>query len=294
MTIDQLRIILAVVNEKSITAAAKKLHISQQALSKSLALLEEECSTSFFKRSASGTELTYIGKQVLPVIETLVKNYDSNIELLKTILGQNSFSIQIAVENELYLGNVQSELLSTIGNIRVFANIITDVDRCVDEVKNDNADIAIVCIPVGEDVDREFVFHPIYSCGLLVVFAKGHHLENKAHITIDDLANEGQIGISHTTNFVRHYKKISIEHGYYPRFTATYPTPEMVMKAVYESKNLAVVGAVKRHAPTKYDDLLCWRPLEDSPQFEIGFLVKRSRANEKVIQSYLNAVLATQ
>jgi DNA-binding transcriptional LysR family regulator len=60
-----LRSLLAVAEEGSFSAAARRLHVSQQALSRSVQQLERELGASLFERSARPIELTAAGEAML-------------------------------------------------------------------------------------------------------------------------------------------------------------------------------------------------------------------------------------
>lgn len=68
------RVFYYVAKEQSITKAAKKLYISQPAISKSLKKLEEEMNVSLFYRNLNGVELTEAGKILYFYIEKANKN----------------------------------------------------------------------------------------------------------------------------------------------------------------------------------------------------------------------------
>ncbi|HFR4919354.1 TPA: LysR family transcriptional regulator, partial [Legionella pneumophila] len=72
MNIADLQSFLAVVELHSISLAAKKLHITQPALSKRLRKLESEWNTQLFISSGLRTELTDKGKQLLPYVRQMV------------------------------------------------------------------------------------------------------------------------------------------------------------------------------------------------------------------------------
>lgn len=63
MKFSQMEYFLAVAEELNFTAAAKSLYISQPALSKQIALLEEELDTKLFLRNSRNVVLTAAGKQ---------------------------------------------------------------------------------------------------------------------------------------------------------------------------------------------------------------------------------------
>jgi DNA-binding transcriptional LysR family regulator len=64
MELNHLRYFYEVAKSGSFTAAARKLHISQSALSKAVALLEDAEGVQLLERSKKGVELTKIGREV--------------------------------------------------------------------------------------------------------------------------------------------------------------------------------------------------------------------------------------
>ena len=62
MNLRQLEYFKAIAEERQITAAARRLHITQPPLSYELASLERELGTKLVERSSRGTELTEAGR----------------------------------------------------------------------------------------------------------------------------------------------------------------------------------------------------------------------------------------
>ncbi len=62
MDIRQLRYFIAIVEEKSISAAARRLHLSQPPLSQQLKAMEEELGALLVERSGKRLEVTDAGK----------------------------------------------------------------------------------------------------------------------------------------------------------------------------------------------------------------------------------------
>ena len=58
MDLKQLHYFMTIVNEQQITAAAKKLNMTQPPLSHQMKLLEKELGTQLFKRGSQYIELT--------------------------------------------------------------------------------------------------------------------------------------------------------------------------------------------------------------------------------------------
>ena len=291
MNITQLRYVLTVAHKNNISTAADSLYVTQQAMSKSIASLEKEWGVKLFTRTNSGTELTYIGKQLLPAIEAMIKKYDESARIIQSILNQNAVTIYMAVENELFLKRLPYDLVSTIGDLKIAPYYLNDIGRCIEDVLLRRADLALVTNPPKDLESRGLTFVQCTHCTPSVVFQKGHPLGKKDTLTISDLKNEGQIGSSRDASFIRDFVAACIENGFYPRYQATYPEAAMAMNAVAQSMNVIVIGSDQ--IPSNPEDRLECRPLIDAPKFRLGFLVESSRLEEQSIRSYLTAVKAS-
>jgi len=77
MELRQLRYFLAVADARSFVSAAEKLYVSRQAISKSVAQLEQELNVELFMRDSGGAFLTPAGLMFYERIRTLVMELDS-------------------------------------------------------------------------------------------------------------------------------------------------------------------------------------------------------------------------
>lgn len=92
---DDLKYFLAIAEEGSMSAAAKKLHVSQPTLSRRLATLEERTGSELFHRSRSGQTLTNLGEQIYShalhmrddvfAVERLITGHDTTLSGTVTI-----------------------------------------------------------------------------------------------------------------------------------------------------------------------------------------------------------------
>ncbi|MEO5916492.1 MAG: LysR family transcriptional regulator [Luteolibacter sp.] len=89
MELRQLKHFLAVGDAGSITAAAKKLRLTQPALSRQIKALEEEFDTALLDRGAHSITLTPAGEVLIVEARKLVKSFDSLVEKVKaTAVGE--------------------------------------------------------------------------------------------------------------------------------------------------------------------------------------------------------------
>lgn len=93
MNLAWLEAFIVIVEEKSITKAAEKLHISQPALSKQLKNLETEFSTSLVTRSAQGIAVTKTGSHLFERAKTLIHQSDLIKRELQGLNGSKKLTI---------------------------------------------------------------------------------------------------------------------------------------------------------------------------------------------------------
>jgi LysR family transcriptional regulator, transcriptional activator of the cysJI operon len=83
MHLDALRYFQTVVEEKSISKAANKTHISQSALSQMIQKLEEDLNVELLHRSNQGVTLTEPGEIVLKYANNIIKNMEKMVDEIK-------------------------------------------------------------------------------------------------------------------------------------------------------------------------------------------------------------------
>ena len=89
MELRQLKHFLAVGEAGSITAAAKKLRLTQPALSRQIKALEEELDTALLERGAHSIQLTAAGEVLVAEARKLVKFSDAMVEKVRaTAVGE--------------------------------------------------------------------------------------------------------------------------------------------------------------------------------------------------------------
>jgi DNA-binding transcriptional LysR family regulator len=94
-----LRSFLAVAEERSFSAAARRLHLSQQALSRSVQQLERELGTSLFDRDARPIELTAAGEAMLASTRRSIAAADQAFDAARRAEGGRRAPLRVDVSS---------------------------------------------------------------------------------------------------------------------------------------------------------------------------------------------------
>ena len=162
MKIQEMNVILEIIRTGSMSAAAKKLYISQPALSQTVKKIEDELETPLFiRRSGKVLEPTKAGKSYVEMAEKVVPVYEDFLKQLKTsaapkhILraglpqGQGHFIINALLEN-------QAQMRQTVS----FEFVEGVSDRLENLVLKGELDFAVLRLPLKvRDLQYKVILH---------------------------------------------------------------------------------------------------------------------------------------
>lgn len=97
VNVKQARYIQTIAQEGSITAAARKLYVSQPALSQMLRQLEEELGTTLFDRSVTPFRLTYAGEKALEAAAVILATHRRLDNQMQEIRKENSGRLRLGI-----------------------------------------------------------------------------------------------------------------------------------------------------------------------------------------------------
>ena len=151
-SIKALRTFLAVANNLSFSKAAKQLFVTQSAVSKNIAVLEQQLGQPLFNRHLSGIELSAAGEQYLPKVS----------EALEIIQYATENLTQIDHAEEVLTVNVTPSFASLwlIPRIETFHHLNENIririktgDGMIKRTHGDS-DITIRCLPISKHYEN--------------------------------------------------------------------------------------------------------------------------------------------
>ena len=188
----QLEYFLTVYEEGSIQAAADRLYISRQGVSKLLRQLEDELAQPLFERHKEGVVPTDFARTIVPHVRQLLQEY-SYIRGVETLASQHQWVVRIAALDHL-LGYLGADFLLAFH--KAYPDIILSVTEMTDEgtlkaLQAGTCDFALVNGPYDERLFEGLPLFPIYYC---VRLHKDHPLASHTTLTAEDLDGQTVAG----------------------------------------------------------------------------------------------------
>lgn len=163
MNFEQLAYVQKIYETESIVHAAAAMHISQPAMSQSIANLESELDAKLFERSRKGTLPTDIGKKLIPCIINILEAQDELLSEVEAIHANISGSLKIATIPTLFnkiVPKALSAFKQDYPHIEVEV-IESDRDEILKMVEMNAVDIGLIGKTETETFGQQIVTHAL-------------------------------------------------------------------------------------------------------------------------------------
>lgn len=204
--LNQLKIFYTVASEGNISKAARKLFISQPAISMAVSKLEENLDVMLLKRSAKGVHLTYEGKILFDQLKTAFNAIDIGEQKIKNIKNLGVGKIKIGASASLckyILIPFLKEYIEENPHIKIVIECQSSA-KSLELLENGKLDIALVVQPenntkseflaLGEFEDI-FIANKTYIDNLI--------LREKKDLTTNDILKKGNLMLLDEENLSR-------------------------------------------------------------------------------------------
>ncbi|MFH1795651.1 MAG: LysR family transcriptional regulator [Pseudomonadota bacterium] len=163
MTLEQLRIFVAVAEHEHVTRAAEALNLTQSATSAAVSALEVRHSTRLFDRVGRGIRLTEAGRVFLPEARAVLARATSAERVLTDLAGLGRGSLRIAASQTLaaywlpplavrfHAAYPGIELELQPGNSEAVTREIEALQADLGFIEGGEATEGLVDVPIGED-----------------------------------------------------------------------------------------------------------------------------------------------
>jgi DNA-binding transcriptional LysR family regulator len=179
---------ISAAQHRSFTRAARSLNISQPTFTVQIRQLETELGVRLLDRNTRSVQLTRAGRDLLPVLERLMRELKSVLANTKELSATRSGPVTVAVLPSLaatILPQVLSALRTEHPGVTVHLRE-APARRIVGMVKGDEVDFGIGWL---KGADSDVQFRPLFTDRMSVIFKAGSALERKRAITLRDVAS---------------------------------------------------------------------------------------------------------
>jgi LysR family transcriptional regulator, transcription activator of glutamate synthase operon len=197
MVWQQIEYFVIVANLQHMTKAAKELSISQPALSRSIAVLEEELGVTLFERSGRNIFLNQYGRMFLERAKAALNEIEKGKQEIKSLIHPSSGVLSLGFIYMLGADLIPS-LLSSFR--KQYPDIQFELHQSTSHelmthISNGDHDFAIT---TPELVTDSCSWHLLGKADLFLAVPNHHKWAEKPYISLEEIHNEPYIGIKET------------------------------------------------------------------------------------------------
>lgn len=191
MEFHQLRYFVAAAEELSMTGAARRLHVSQPALSRQVAALEEELGVPLFERVRKRIRLTEAGRYFLPKARQLLCDAETGAQQLREFYGTATRTLRVGFLTP-FLDDLVTPAVKALrreaSRVRVSLYELPPRGQ-LDRLRDGGLDLAILG-NLGEEDRHEFSIRPLMRSRMAAVLPGEHRLAQRKRIDLEELSGE--------------------------------------------------------------------------------------------------------
>ncbi|MFD2215617.1 LysR family transcriptional regulator [Metabacillus endolithicus] len=192
MNIENLKMFCLVVDEGSISQAARLSFVSQPAVTRQIRQLENFYGTLLFDRTEGKLIVTETGKMLYPFAKAIINDFDRSKEVILQATGEYNSNLRVGASltiGEFLLPSLLGRFKKHAPDIKVTLTI-RNTPSVLEDLTNDVIDIALV---EGIVEDKHLIVEKFANDELILVCPPDHPWKERSEIQIEELANEKMI-----------------------------------------------------------------------------------------------------
>ena len=258
MEIRQLKAFLAIAEAKTFTAGARRVNVTQAAISMQIRQLEEEVGLQLFTRTPRRVILTEAGEHLLERARKILREHDAAVAEIAEIAGSEHGRLRIGSASGTFAMNQLPVILQEIR--RKYPNSELTVtagtsSRLVDRILHGEIDTAFVSLPVDNlTISTESLF----SDEIVAVAWPGHPLAKEKYISAATLAGENLILGERGGNTRRMIDEFFAAANVRPNITMELSRQEAINRMVEIGMGVGIAGVKSVAKEIKEGRLVSW------------------------------------
>lgn len=188
-----LKAFIAVAETGSFSQASSRLFVTQPAVSKRIAALEQSLNHTLFDRLGRQIRLTEAGEKLLPKAQALINDLNETERSIKELSGEIIGNLRVATSHHIglhHLPPILREFSAEHPNVNLQFEFL-DSEKAHEKVLKGSCELAIVTLP--PILEQPLQQRILWKDPLVFVTGKTHFLAHKTKLTLADLAAESAI-----------------------------------------------------------------------------------------------------
>jgi DNA-binding transcriptional LysR family regulator len=219
LTVQQLRVVVAVYDAGSFTTAAETLLLAQSSLSRSVLEVERRLGVALFERTTRRLEPTAEGIEFVAIARSTLATFDANLQHFAGFLDGRRGRVRVAA-----LPSLAAILLPSI--VSTYQQASPDVELSIedtlatevlDRVRAGVVDFAVTVVSAVTEPTDDLDVTPVATDRFCCVFPPDHAFARLSEVAWADLAGEAFIAFDRTTSIRQHLDLAFAASGSHPR-----------------------------------------------------------------------------
>ena len=183
-----LKAFITVANSGSFSESAEQLYLTQSAISKRIAQLEQQIGKKLFDRIARQVTLTEAGTELLPRALRILQEYENALQAINDLSGEASGTLRLAISHHLGLHRLPPVLKQFAQQYpKVTLDIeFMDSEKAYEQVLHGQSEVAIITLAL--ESHHNIHSQKIWNDPLRFICAQDHPLATLTKPELKDLA----------------------------------------------------------------------------------------------------------
>lgn len=252
MEFHQLRYFVAAAEDLSITRAAKRLRVSQPALSRQIGALEEELGVALFDRVRKRIHLTDAGRFFLPKARQILCDAETGVQQVRERFGSSRRTIRLGFLTP-FLDDIVTPAIKALRREvpRIDVALFELTPRAqLDRLRDDELDLAVLG-NLSEGDREHFTTVTLARSRMGAVLPEEHPLASRKQIGLRELESESFVSLSDVLfpgrrQFLR---SICQAAGFEPRIVEENDSLSLMLGSVSAGAGVALLPLHSRKLP---------------------------------------------
>jgi len=213
MDTQHLKAFITAAKLNSFTAAASQLHLTQPAISKRIASLEEQLNCKLFDRVARDISLTQAGHELLPRAQKILQNVTDTELAISNLSGKIAGTLRLATSHHIglhHLPQILKRFTQRYPDVQLELDFI-DSEKAYAAVMSSDTELAIITLS-SKNTDNIHTLE-LWQDPLSFVVAKDHPLAQQPTLCLKQLAQYPAILPDTSTQTTRLVRQMFEQRG---------------------------------------------------------------------------------